>query len=253
MVFIWSTAWAFIKIGLKETPPAVGLATRFGNASLALFIFFLISKIIIVITKEHLKLYFIVGIFNIALSYFCTYWGTQCYPSSLSSILWSMMPIMIGLMAHFFIKEERLTLQKVLSIIIAISGVTLILSNQKLIINREILTGSLIVLLAVFMSSFPNIYTKKFKLNFNPLVLTAMAMLIASIFHSINATLTNQWENTVWNLPNIGIFIYFGIFGSSITFYIYFLFDKTNFNCQNLLDYFYYSNYSLLNRMIFSK
>lgn len=226
MVFIWSTTWAVLKIGLKDTPPAVGLAARFSVASIVLFTLFAIKKTKITITKDHLKLYFIVGIFNMALSYYCTYWGTQFIPSSLSSILWSTMPIMIGIQAHFFIKTERLNSHKIISILLATIGVIMILSDQKLIFNTEVFVGSLIVLLAVFMSSFPNIYTKKFKKDYNPLVLSAMAMLIAAVFHIANATITDQWQNSTWNFISIGSAIYLGIFGSAMTFSIFFYLIK---------------------------
>lgn len=226
MVFIWSTTWAVLKIGLYDTPPSVGLTARFATAAGVLFFYFAIKKIKIPLTKDHVKLYLIVGLFNMALSYFCTYWGTQFIPSSLSSILWSTMPLMIGLQAHFFIPGERLNFYKLISILMATAGVIMILSDQKLIINRNVLIGSLIVLLAVFMGSFPNIYTKRFKHEFNPLVLSAMAMLVATIFHAINATLTQKWQQADWNLISIGSAIYLGIFGSATAFSIFYYLIK---------------------------
>jgi len=226
MTLIWSTTWAVLKIGLKGMPPAVGLTLRFGIASFVLLVYCKIRKIPFHMSKDHIKLYFMVGIFTMALSYFCTYWGTQFIPSSLSSILWSTMPIMLGIMAHFFIKEDRMTPTKFLSIIIATVGVIMILSDQKLIINKDVLIGSLIVLLAVLMGSFPNIYTKLFKKDYDPFVLTGMAMAIASIFHFINATITGQWEKTTWDFTGIASAFYLGVFGSAITFSIYFYLIK---------------------------
>ncbi len=222
MVLIWSTTWAVLKIGLKDTPPAVGLAVRFGIAGVLLLTFSWFRRFSFYFTPAHIRLYLIVGLFNMALSYFFTYWGTQFIPSSLSSILWSTMPIMLGIQAHFFIKGERLNLTRLLSIVIATIGVIMILSDQKLIISREVLVGSLIVLLAVLMGTFPNIYTKKFKGDYNPLVLTGMAMAIASIFHSIFASLTGQWALSNWNIVSISSAVYLGIFGSAVTFSIYY-------------------------------
>jgi len=222
MVLIWSTTWAVLKIGLTDTPPAVGLAVRFGIAAVLLITYSLVRHYKFHFTPAHIRLYLIVGLFNMALSYFFTYWGTQFIPSSLSSILWSTMPIMLGIQAHFFIKGERLNLTRLLSIIIATVGVIMILSDQKLVISREVLIGSLIVLLAVLMGTFPNIYTKKFKADYNPLVLTGMAMAIASIFHSTFATITGQWSLSNWNIVSISSAVYLGIFGSCFTFSIYY-------------------------------
>ncbi|MBN2280580.1 MAG: DMT family transporter [Candidatus Marinimicrobia bacterium] len=226
MTFIWSTTWAALKLGLEEMPPAVGLALRFGIAAILLLTFAWLRKLPIERSWDHIKLYLIVGLFNMALSYFCTYWGTQFIPSSLSSILWSTMPIMLGLMAHFFIKEDRMTILKGFAIIVSTIGVVMILSDQKLILNKETLTGSLIVLLAVFTGSFPNIYTKKFTKDYNSLVLTGIAMAIASLFHSIIASVTGQWARTTWDITGIASVIYLGVFGSAITFSIYYYLIK---------------------------
>ncbi len=222
MVLIWSTTWAALKIGLEDTPPAVGLSVRFAIAAVVLITLCKIRKIKFLFTSAHIRLYLIVGIFNMALSYFFTYYGTQFIPSSLSSILWSTMPIMLGIQAHFFIQEEKLNLTRFFAILIATIGVMMILSDQKLIINKKVLSGSLIVLLAVFMGTFPNIYTKKFKPGYNPLVLTGMAMAIASIFHALYAAFMQQWQTANWTLASIGSAVYLGIFGSAVTFSIYY-------------------------------
>ncbi len=222
LCLIWGTTWAAIKIGLEGTPPTVGLALRFFVAAFTLFIVIKLTGRKIKLSKQLIKLYLIVGVFNMALSYFCTYWGTQFIPSSLSSILWSTLPILTGLMAHFMIKGEQLNRRRIISIIISTIGVILILSDQKLIFDGRVLLGSLVVVLAVFFGSFPSIYVKKYNDSYDPIVLTAIAMGFAAIFHTITSLIFGQWSLMKWDSRNVVTVLYLGIFGSAITFSIYF-------------------------------
>ena len=222
LCIIWSTTWSVIKIGLDGTPPVVGLATRFAIASAILFLIIIFKKIKIVINKETVKLYLMVGVFNMAISYFCTYWGTQFIPSGLTSIIWSGMPLLTGICAHFVIHEDRLGINRIIAILVSMCGMILILSDQKLLFKREMVIGSFVVVFAVIFGVLPNIYTKIKGDIYNPIVLTAVSLAIAAIFHSVLATFLDQWQFAVWGTKNIFSIVYLGVFGSAVTFSIYF-------------------------------
>ena len=107
LCIIWSTTWSAIKIGLTDTPPSVGIALRFTLGSMILFVYIFLRGKRIHSNKDYLLFYFLVGIFNAGLSYYLTYIGMEYIPSSLSSILWTSLPLVVGILAHFFVKGER--------------------------------------------------------------------------------------------------------------------------------------------------
>ncbi|MCK4296474.1 MAG: EamA family transporter, partial [Candidatus Marinimicrobia bacterium] len=219
---IWGTTFAMIKIGSDGTPPMAGLALRFWFAVLILFIAIILSRRKINMDRDSIKLYLSVGFFSMTLSYYCTYWGMQYIPSSLSSVLWATLPLFIGIFAHFLIREERLNWTRIFAIVVAIIGVIRILSDQKIVINSQILVGSIVVLCGVIVGAYPNVYVKAKKKPYDPVVLIAIAIFIGAIFHSIGATVFHEWSKMVWDFKNIGSAAYLGMFGSATAFVIYY-------------------------------
>ncbi len=222
LCLIWGTTWSAIKIGLEGTPPLVGMALRFMIASVALFLFILISGRYVRRDRNSIKLYLFVGLFNMSISYFCTYWGMQYIPSSLSSILWTTMPLVTGLLAHYWVRGERLNRIRIGAIVVSMAGVFTILSDQTLVFNAQVLLGCLITLSGVFFAAFPSIYVKNWKAPYDSMVLTAFALGTAGLFHGLNALIFGHWSQMQWTLPNILSAAYLGIFGSAVVFSIYF-------------------------------
>ncbi len=219
---IWSTTWAILKIGLDQTPPMVGLALRFSCAAIILLSAVFWTGRRIATDRLSLRLYALIGLINMALSYFCTYWGTQFIPSGLSSILWATLPLFVGLFAWWMLKDDRRGWISVVSIGIALIGVGLILSDQQLIFDRKLLWGSLVVLFGVGVTAYPTVVLKQAQDSYDPLVLTAMSMLIGGTVHLIGATVAGEWSQMVWDSRNIGAVLYLGIFGSALAFLVYY-------------------------------
>ncbi|MBO8130246.1 MAG: DMT family transporter [Candidatus Marinimicrobia bacterium] len=218
---IWSTTWAMIKIGVEETPIMLGLGLRFVIAGLFLYVIIKIKNRKIPFDSQLIKLYLVSGLITMAFSYYCTYYGTKFIPSGLSSILWTTLPLFVGIFSHFILPGGKLSFWKFISIIIAIGGTSIILSDQSLIFSKDLLVGSLIILIGVVASAWPNVYLKIHN-DYDSLVLTCMAMLIAGFIHLMGATISNQWDKMVWDFKNLGAIIYLGILGSAIAFYIYY-------------------------------
>ena len=192
--FIWSTTWAVIKIGLDRTPLMVGLALRFSVATIALGVIIFLKRRKIALDRVSVQNYLVVGLLTMALSFYCTYWAEKFIPSGLTSILWTAMPIVVGIFAHFMLPDERLRLAQVMAILIAMAGVIVILSDRQLVFDRELLWGSVVALFGVVVSSWPNVLLKTRPQPYDSLTMTAMAMLIAALVNFIGATVGGEWQ-----------------------------------------------------------
>jgi len=222
LCLIWGTTYAAIKIGSGSTPPMVGLTIRYAFAMLLLFPVIKLSGRKIALDVISMKRYMVVGIFSMGLSYLCTYWAMKYIPSSLSSILWATFPLFNGIFAHFLIAAEKMNLRRLFSIVLATVGVVMILSDQQLIFNVKMLIGCLVVLLGVFMATYPNIYIKIKGDNYDPMVLTAMSLAIGFVIHLTGTLITGQFSAMVWSFRNIGAALYLGAFGSAVAFFVYY-------------------------------
>ena len=220
---IWGTTWYALKISLNEGMiPAYAVGIRFIFGGLIFWLLMLVRKEKLPLSKRAISIYLWFGAFNFGISYTLTYWGTQYIYSNLSSILWASFPIFTTLIAHFYLPDERLNKKKVFSLLLGILGTVLIISQNDAIGGENVVLGTLVVLLAIIVAAWPNAYLKKYKNVVNTFQLNAVSQSIGGIFLFTYAALTKPGPAMIWTQTNILATIYLIIFGSVLTFSLYF-------------------------------
>ncbi len=119
---------------------------------------------------------FVVGLGNIGLPFILLALSMRYISSSLASILFNVGPPMTLLLAHFTLRDERLTRGKVLGTIVAVAGAVLLLSS-----NASGLTtsgdrgwiGQLLIILASATGAVAMVYTRRYLREDHTLVLAA--------------------------------------------------------------------------------
>ena len=100
--FCWGITWLFLKINVTQMPILWGLSLRFIIAGIIFWLIYFFKKNKVKFNPEIQSIYIVYTLFNYTLCYYLTYWGAQYIYSNLGSILYSLSPITIALMAHFF-------------------------------------------------------------------------------------------------------------------------------------------------------
>lgn len=125
---VWGTSFFWIKIGLQEVGPITLVFFRVGFATLGLILFTLFTR-----KNFPLKmwwLYLFLAFFNVALPFILISWSEKHITSGLASIMNSTQPLATALFAAIFIKEERLTLQRIIGLLVGFGGVLVLMSNR---------------------------------------------------------------------------------------------------------------------------
>lgn len=125
---IWGTSFFWIKIGLQEVEPITLVFFRVSFATLGLIVFYLLTR-----KRYPLKfwwLYLFLGFFNVALPFILITWSETRISSGMASVMNSTQPLATALIAAIFIKEERLTPQRVLGLLVGFSGVLMLMSDR---------------------------------------------------------------------------------------------------------------------------
>lgn len=218
---IWGTTWLVIKVGLDGVSPLLGAGLRFLVAGTTL------SLIARLLGRKRpqgnrdIRHIIIFGIFMFSVPYGMVYWGEQFIPSSLASILFSAMPFWVIFFAHLLIPEERFQWQQGLGTVLGFIGVILIFSEGKFNLSNTFTLGMLAILLSTACSGFASVWGKHFTNEIDTLSTTAYGMM----FGSLLLLIFSQFETHRFFSPNfltIGSILYLGIFGSAVTFSIYF-------------------------------
>jgi drug/metabolite transporter (DMT)-like permease len=138
----------WIKIAVQEIGPITLVAFR------ALFgLLFGIAVILVqrVQLPRHFKAWFpllLLGLTNVAIPFFLISWGEQSIDSAVASILDATVPLFTIVIAHYLLHDDKMTLPKVLGLLIGFGGVVILMSKD---IGAS--TGSALGQVAVILAS----------------------------------------------------------------------------------------------------
>lgn len=94
------------------------------------------------------------------------YWSAQFIPSGVIAVIFALSPLATGLISWWLLKDNPFTLRRVLSLLIAITGLSLIFHEQWQL-NLQALYGVLGILASCFLFSFSSVLVKKITMKQN--------------------------------------------------------------------------------------
>jgi len=214
---IWSSSFMWIKIAVQEIGPITLVAFRvlFG---------LLFGVVVILVQRVHLprrlKEWFpllVLGMTNIAIPFFLISWGEQSIDSAVASILDATVPLFTILIAHYLLRDDKMTLPKVLGLLIGFAGVVILMSKDVGSAPGSLL-GQVAVVLASVFYAISAVYARK--------TTEDTPGITRSVGPLISATAV-MWLATVWvespvEIPQLTItwiaLLFLGILGSGVAF-----------------------------------
>ncbi len=169
---IWGSSFFNIKIATFSYEPLTLALVRVIFAGIPLFLLCKIKKIKIEAFSKNWKPYALIGLCNIVIPFTLIAIGTSQINSYLAAMLMSTTPLSGTVLAHFFTKNEKITLLKTIGILIGFSGV-IFLFFDKLIINNNNYVYALITILGSTFYSIGGILTLRLKHKGNENVTTS--------------------------------------------------------------------------------
>jgi drug/metabolite transporter (DMT)-like permease len=170
---IWGSSFFNIKIATYSYEPYTLALIRVVLATVTMLAVSFIYKIKIYAFSKNWRTYALVGICNITIPFSLIAIGTNKIDSYLAAMLMSTTPITGSILAHFFIKGEKISFLKSLGITLGFAGI-LLLFFDKLIINESNYLFVLIILLgSTFYSISGILILKKLKKSGNINVTTS--------------------------------------------------------------------------------
>ena len=227
LCLIWGSTWLAIKISLTGIPPFWGVSLRFLIAGAVLLGITRISGGRIPVSKLFRPDVIICGIIMYCGSYALVYWGEQYISSGLSSIIFAVMPFYAGIMAHLWIKGEKLTLIKLSGIIIGFAGVYIVFKDNIHVYGDYGLYGMLAMAIAPLFSAAGAVMIKARLTDFDTISLTGFQMLIGAICLLPVAALTEDIRAVHPNWASLAALLYLALFGSALTFVTYYRLIKS--------------------------
>ncbi|MGY8751231.1 MAG: DMT family transporter [Fidelibacterota bacterium] len=219
--FCWGITWLFLKINVTQMPILWGLSLRFIIAGIIFWFIYFLKKDKVKFNPQIQSIYIVYTLFNYTFCYYLTYWGAQYIYSNLGSILYSLSPITIAIMAHFFIPDDKLNKKKIMSMMIGFIGTILLLYNGNSFGGEKVFLGISAILLAIVIGSWPTIYIKKQGIKVDPIHLNAVGLSIAGLIILLMALIFDRSSFFQISSNNILTLLFLAIPGTVVTWGIY--------------------------------
>jgi len=231
----------FVRFGTEQIPPITFTAIRFAIATLIFAPIFLKQKKKIPLS-ELKGLIFNSVFFMLNVTLYAV--GLQYTTIITSQILYTLVPLFVGIFA-FFIFKEKITKHKIIGSFIALSGAIFILSeslnkSEKLSFGTPL--GNIIVLGAVVSWSFYLSFSKKLTDKHGPITTTFFSFLTTLVVIGVLASfefLSHPFAVNHLTSLTLGSIFGVGIISSGLLIFLYQLgINKTSSFIASLFSYF---------------
>jgi drug/metabolite transporter (DMT)-like permease len=223
LCLIWGSTWLFIKLGLQDLPPLTFAGIRFVIAALIIFALIFVRGVQLPDKTRDWIFLAVTGILSFSLNYGLVFWGEQYISSGLAALLQSMLPLFGLIIAHFYLRGERMTLPRIAGVVLGVCGVAVIFSNQLQVSGFRALWGSAALVLSAFCAAYANVLVKTYGLNLQPSVLAAGQMLFGLVpLLLIGIPLEGNPLNYHWTPLAVLSLFYLAIVGTVIAFLLYY-------------------------------
>lgn len=184
VALIWGSSFLLIRIGVEELSPFQVVFIRTGIAAVGLNLVLLLRGQRIPFNLRQLFPLFVIGIGNTTVPFALITWGEVTIDSGLAAVLQSSAAFFTMLIAHFVFHDEKLSLKKIVGLILGFVGVVTLASSSwasgTLIVGE--LTGALAIVLASLFYALFTIYSRKqINARYDPTVVAAGAMTFAAL------------------------------------------------------------------------
>ncbi len=226
LALIWASAFFNIKIATYSYGPLTIAFLRifFGAIPLVLLCYF--KNIKIEAFSKDWHWFASIGIINLVIPFFLIAYGIQKVQSNLAAILMASTPLTAVILSHFFTKNEKINLIKVIGVLVGFSGIVFLFSDQ-ILINENNFLSALIIFFASTFYVIGGLLTLKISNKKNENVTASILIWATLVLFPICMLIEQPW-NLSPRLDSTISVIYLGIFSTGIAWLLRFYILKNN-------------------------
>lgn len=183
IALIWGSSFMLIRIGVEAVPVGQLVFIRTLIAAVGLTLVMLARGKRFPRDRRVLFHLTVVGVVNACLPYAFIAWGEKSISSSLASVIQATVPMFSLLVSHFVLTDERMSLNKVVGLILGFMGVVVLVSKpDEGVTYANTLGGSLMIVIASFCYASATVYTRRtLTTKIDPIVIAAGSFIPAAI------------------------------------------------------------------------
>ncbi len=219
VILVWATTPLAIKWSAQGFGFSFGVLLRMSIALLLCFALVKIFKVSMPWHQSARRTYVGAG-----LAIYCmmtlSYWGSQYIPSGLISVIFGLTPIVTGILAALWLKENSLTPVKLIGLSVGFSGLYFIFGTADEL-GHSAFYGIAAMLLAVVFHSFSIVWLKSLKSTLPSLSITTGGLVYALPLYLVTWIISDGSFPNEFPMTAIVSSIYLGVIGSVLGFVLF--------------------------------
>ncbi len=223
LAVIWSTSYAFIKIGIRDLNPTTLVAARMLVAACFLYLFMRLQKLELPKQKSQWFHFLVIGALGNVIPFFLISWGEVHVDSGLAAVLMGIAPVLTVYLGHLVLDDEPLTFSSSVGVLLGIVGVIVLVGFDVVVAGiGKNLPGQIAILCAAICYALTTLYVRKYLTLSFPVMAAGSAIVgfcMISPFSLYNELQTNS------SLPTYTSFfvvLYLGLISTAMANLIYF-------------------------------
>ncbi|MFP5418076.1 MAG: DMT family transporter [Gammaproteobacteria bacterium] len=221
VILIWSTTPLAIKWSAQGVGFSFAVAARMAIGLVVAALLIAIWRVGMPMHRRA-RLSYLVGGLSVFGALSLTYWGAQFVHSGLVSVLFGLSPLVTGMFALVWLKEDAFTSKKLFGMVCGLAGLVVIFGDARAMEDPRAVVGVLALLAAVLVYSSGMVWLKRIGDDSPPLATTAGALAVSlPLFGALWWGLDGQVPTGVPLRAEIAI-AYLGVFGSVLGFALYY-------------------------------
>ncbi len=221
--FFWGSSYLFIKIGVEAGLPPFMLIT------LRLLIGFALLATVVAVARESLprdpKIYghlIVMGAINIAIPFSLITWAELTVDSALAAILTAPVPLFVIVIAAIFLRDERITVNRVAGLVVGFIGVAILVGFDPAAVANGDLVGEIALIGATLSYACGAVYARRNIKGLRPMIPALFQVGFALVMTSI-LTLTFERPFDVTIKPEALFAVtWLGLLGSGLAYLVFF-------------------------------
>jgi len=226
LALIWSSAFFNIKIATYSYGPVTIAFLRTFFGAIPVVGICLVKKIKIEAFSKDWYWFAAIGMINLVIPFFLIAYGMQKVQSNLAAILMASTPLSATVLAHFFTKNEKINLIKILGVLIGFSGIVFLFSDN-ILINENNFTYALLILVGSTFYVIGGLLTLKVSDKKNENV-TASILIWGTLFLIPITAFTEKPWNLNPSIDSTISLVYLGVVATGLAWLLRFKILKNN-------------------------
>jgi len=224
LTLIWGTTWAAITISLRGIPPFTGVALRFAIAAVLLLAYAHLRGIpLAAVDSRDRRLRILHALLTFCVSYGVVFWAEQWVSSSLASVLFATFPLMVAVLAHFVLREERMTAPVLVGTVVGFAGIAVIFAEDfDLLGGHMVGVAAAVMMISPLVAAVVSVAVKRWGAGMHPVSFNAVAMALAAGIMGVVAAIVESHVPMAFSPGPVAAVLYMAVAGTAITFPLYF-------------------------------